>query len=215
MLRLASVGTFLSFAKLTYFSFFAQNKAMEAKEPPWNMQLAMGATALACILIGVYPRLLFDILPNHAHGYHPFTRYHVFRGIQVLLLAGSVFIVTLRAFSPHGWLVLDFDYFYRMAFRKIGWFCAGPLHDLRLRMQVAFSRGVSFLSHLSRNPFALSDLVAECSRSNEDRSEASPAAGEREERGYDENVYRKPMGLGVLIAILFLFLYGLIYLIKS
>jgi hypothetical protein len=28
---------------------------------------------------------------------------------------------------------------------------------------------------------------------------------------YDENLYRKPMGLGVLLAILFLFLYGLIY----
>jgi multicomponent Na+:H+ antiporter subunit D len=216
MLRLASVGTFLSFAKLTYFSFFAQNKVMEPKEPPWNMQLAMVATAFACILTGVYPRLLFDILPNGAHGYHPFTEYHVFRAVQVLLLAGSVFSLTLRAFSPHGWLVLDFDYFYRMAFRKIGWFCAGPLHDLRLRMQAILSRGVTYLSHLSRNPFSLSETAIKYFTSQGGgRSEASTKPGQREKGGYDENVYRYPMGLGVLIAILFLFLYGLIYLVKS
>jgi len=34
MLILASVGTFLSFAKLCYFTFFAKNEAMEAEEAP-------------------------------------------------------------------------------------------------------------------------------------------------------------------------------------
>jgi hypothetical protein len=29
---------------------------------------------------------------------------------------------------------------------------------------------------------------------------------------YDENVYRGPMGLGILLAVIFLFIYGLIYL---
>jgi hypothetical protein len=31
------------------------------------------------------------------------------------------------------------------------------------------------------------------------------------ERGYDENIYRRPIGLGVLFVVLLLFLYGLIY----
>jgi len=34
------------------------------------------------------------------------------------------------------------------------------------------------------------------------------------EMRYDENVYRRPIGLGVLIAIILLFLYGLIYFIR-
>ena len=34
------------------------------------------------------------------------------------------------------------------------------------------------------------------------------------EMRYDENVYRRPIGLGVLIAIILLFLYGLIYFIQ-
>ena len=32
---------------------------------------------------------------------------------------------------------------------------------------------------------------------------------------YNENWYRKPMGLGVLLAILMLFVYGLIYILQS
>ena len=34
MLVLTSVGTFLSFTKLSYFTFFAKNEAISAKEAP-------------------------------------------------------------------------------------------------------------------------------------------------------------------------------------
>ncbi|MCJ7492680.1 MAG: Na(+)/H(+) antiporter subunit D, partial [Deltaproteobacteria bacterium] len=45
MLLLASVGTFLSFVKLCYFTFFAKNETLEAHEVPFPMQLAMVLTA--------------------------------------------------------------------------------------------------------------------------------------------------------------------------
>jgi multicomponent Na+:H+ antiporter subunit D len=216
MLRLASVGTFLSFTKLCTFAFFAKNGEMMAKDPPLHMQLAMMATAFSCLLIGLYPKLLFNVLPYQPVDYHSYTASHIVGALQLFLLAGAVFKVAQKAFLPHEWIILDFDYFYRVAFRSIGWFCSGPLDELRLRMQAAFSKRVSYFSHLSRNPFSLSEVVMKYFKSNGDRrTETSPALGEREERGYDENVYRNPMGLGVLIAILFLFLYGLIYFIKS
>ena len=116
----------------------------------------------------------------------------------------------IRGFSPHRWLVLDFDYFYRMAFRGIAWVCSGPLHDFRLRLQASFSKTVGRLVFLSRNPFALPELVKEYERSN-----SEGAICGKPELPYDENAHRKPMGLGVLLAILFLFIYGLIYLIGS
>lgn len=216
MLRLASVGTFLSFTKLCTFAFFTKNENTAAKDPPFHMQLAMMATAFSCLLIGLYPTLLFDVLPHQPVDYHPYTVSHVVGVLQLFLLAGAVFKMAQRAFSPHEWIILDFDYFYRMAFRNIGWFCAGPLEGFRLRMQSAFSKGVSFLSHLSGNPFSVSEIAMKYFMSNGDgRAEVTTKPGEREVRSYDENVYRKPMGLGVLLAILFLFLYGLIYFIKS
>jgi multicomponent Na+:H+ antiporter subunit D len=216
MLRLASVGTFLSFAKLCTFAFFTKNETMAAKDPPFHMQLAMMATAFSCLLIGVYPTLLFDVLPHQPVDYHPYTVSHIVGVLQLFLLAGAVFKMTQKAFSPHEWIILDFDYFYRMAFRNIGWFCTGPLEDLRLRMQNAFSEGVSYFSHLSGNPFSVCEIAIKYFKSEGDeRTETAPEDGERGERTYDENLYRKPMGLGVLIAILFLFLYGLIYMIKS
>jgi hypothetical protein len=117
-----------------------------------------------------------------------------------------------KAFSPHRWIILDFDYFYRMAFRGIAWLCRGPLNDFRLRTQAAFSSTISVLVCLSKDPFSIPEILTKYSQI--DRREASSsfeAICNKKEPKYDEDLYRKPMGLGVLLAILFLFLYCLIY----
>jgi multicomponent Na+:H+ antiporter subunit D len=215
-LRLAMVGTFLSFAKLSYFAFFEKNERIQAKESPWNMQCAMIITALLCILIGIFPAILFHILPYASTGYHAYTPSHIAGVFQFFLIAGLVFMLAKNAFSPHRWIILDFDYFYRMAFRGVAWLCRGPLNDFRLRTQAAFSRTVSVLVCLSRDPFSLPEILAKYGRM--DRREAFSsleAVCNKEEPRYDENLYRKPMGLGVLLAILFLFFYGLVYFLNS
>ncbi|MDP2968176.1 MAG: Na(+)/H(+) antiporter subunit D [Deltaproteobacteria bacterium] len=198
MLRLASVGTFLSFTKLCAFTFFSKNDRIEAKEAPLNMTLAMIIIASLSILVGIYPKILFSILPHAPADYHAYTLSHIIGVFQLFLWAGLVFMLARTAFSPHSWIILDFDYFYRMVFQWMGGFFKGPLNDLRLRMQARSSRAVNDLVHLSRNPFGLLEKTRG-----------------RKEIPYDEDLYRKPMGLGVLLAILLLFLYGLIYLIKS
>jgi multicomponent Na+:H+ antiporter subunit D len=216
LLRLASVGTFLSFAKLSYFTFFEKNEQIQAKESPWNMQCAMILTAFLCILIGVFPGILFHILPYASTDYQAYTPSHIVGVFQLFFFAGLVFILAKNAFSPHRWIILDFDYFYRAAFRGIAWLCRRPLNDFRLRTQAAFSRALSVLVRLSKDPFSVPEILAKYTQT--DRREASSsfeAIYNKKEPNYDENLYRNPMGLGVLLAILFLFLYGLIYFLNS
>jgi multicomponent Na+:H+ antiporter subunit D len=198
MLRLASVGTFLSFTKLCFFTFFARNDRIEAKEAPLNMSLAMIAIAALCISIGMFPNILFSILPGPSTSYSAYTFSHLIGVIQLFLWAGMVFTLLRSAFTPHALIILDVDYFYRLAFSWMGWFFKGPLNDLRLRIQQECSKKVNDLIRLSLNPI---NLIVKA-----DRKKAAV---------YNENLYRKPMGLGVLLAILFLFLYGLIYLMGS
>jgi len=198
MLRLASVGTFLSFTKICYFTFFAKNDRIQAREAPLNMTLPMVAIAFLCLLTGIYPGFLFTILPHAPAGYHAYTLSHIIGVFQLFLWAGSVFILARGAFSPHSWTILDFDYFYRRSFQWAGGFFTGPLNEWRLRIQTRSSIVVNRLILLSRNPLGFLE-----------KAEGGNV------RVYDENFYRKPMGLGVLLAILLLFLYSLIYLISS
>jgi len=215
-LRLASVGTFLSFAKLSYFTFFEKNERIQANESPWNMQCAMIMAAFLCVLIGVFPSTLFHILPYASTNYHAYTPSHIVGVFQLFFVAGLVFMLAKKAFSPHRWIILDFDYFYRMAFRGIAWLCRGPLNDFRLRTQAAFSRAISVLVCLSKDPFALPEILPKYSQmGRREASSSLEAICNKKELKYDENLYRKPMGLGVLLAILFLFLYGLIYFLSS
>lgn len=216
LLRFASVGTFLSFTKLSYFTFFEKNEEIHAREAPWNMRVAMMVTAFLCILIGVIPGILFRILPHASTHYHAYTPPHIIGVLQLFLFAGFVFILAKNAFSPHRWIILDVDYFYRLVFRGIAWLCIGPLNDFRLRVQAAFSRAVNILICLSKDPFSLPEIAAEYRQLNRDEASSTlEAICKKKELKYDENLYRKPMGLGVLLAILFLFLYGLIYFLNS
>ncbi len=216
LLRLASVGTFLSFTKLTYFTFFEKNERIQANEPPWNMQWAMILTASLCVLIGVFPGILFTILPYAPTDYHAYTPSHIVGVFQLFFFAGLVFLLAKKAFSPHRWIILDLDYFYRVAFLGIAWLCRGPLNDLRLKTQAAFSRGLGVLVCLSKDPFSLPEILAKSSPiTRREAPSLFEAICNEKEPMYDENFYRKPMGLGVLLAILFLFLYGLVYLLSS
>ena len=61
VLTLASAGTFLHTGlKLPYYMFFGEDRGLRAHEPPRNMLVAMGVGAAACVLIGVYPGLLYS-----------------------------------------------------------------------------------------------------------------------------------------------------------
>lgn len=79
--------------KIPYFAFFAHDAKLEAKEPPVNMLLAMALAAVFCVGIGVFPSLLYSILPYDAP-YNPYDLTHVLTQLQLLAFAilGVVFL---------------------------------------------------------------------------------------------------------------------------
>jgi len=113
LLTLASAGTFLHTGlKLPYFIFFGKDAGLAAKEPPANMLVAMGLAAFLCILIGVWPALLYRILP-YPVAYHPYTGEHVVGSLQLLLFTALGFFFLLTRLQPERTISLDTDWVYR------------------------------------------------------------------------------------------------------
>jgi multicomponent Na+:H+ antiporter subunit D len=210
MMVLAAVGTFLSFVKLSYFTFFAPNEDIRAKESPKNMQLAMLLTAFLCIFIGVYPEALFRVLPFHPVLYHPYTASHVLGTVQLFLLAGVAFLVAKKMVEPHRATILDFDYFYRMGGRGLIWVCLFPLSRLRSRLQLSSSRGVDVITRVARNPIMLLEIPAAYAYLRLTQG-LRYVSGYSSDETYNENLYRRPIGVGVLVAIILLFAFALIH----
>ncbi|HLE16657.1 MAG TPA: Na(+)/H(+) antiporter subunit D, partial [Syntrophales bacterium] len=113
LMNLAGIGTFLSVGlKVTYFTFFSKEAPIEAKESPKNMLWAMGLTALLCFIIGVFPRVLYVLLPFPVE-YHPYNLPHLSEALQILSFTGLVFFLMVKKLAPEAKLNLDVDYFYR------------------------------------------------------------------------------------------------------
>jgi multicomponent Na+:H+ antiporter subunit D len=238
LLHLASIGTFLHTGlKLPYGIWFGrvpegetiEEEEMEATEPPLNMLIAMAMTAFLCILTGVYPQILYNILPYPVH-YHPYTINHVVGMMQLLLLTAGAFWLYIDKLGGEPKVSVDTDWFYRKPGILLLWFVSNPLQDLRLRLQRFFTKMVANITSLSKNPILLPEITAryfhlkiinrlyQASDMYKDKigelKELESRLAAVKEMRYDENVYRRPIGLGVLIAIILLFLYGLIYFIR-
>ncbi len=113
LLTLASAGTFLHTGlKLPYYMFFAKDSGVRAQEPPRNMLVAMGLAAVACVLIGVFPALLYRQLPN-AVVYVPYTIPHVTSTLGMLGFTALGFFLLLKHLDPERTVSLDTDWFYR------------------------------------------------------------------------------------------------------
>jgi multicomponent Na+:H+ antiporter subunit D len=125
LLTLASSGTFLHTGlKLPYYMFFGTDRGLPAglppglppglrgHEPPANMLLAMGLAAVACVLIGVAPALLYSHLP-YAVEYAPYTARHVTATLGLLGFTALGFSLMLRHLDPEPIISLDTDWFYR------------------------------------------------------------------------------------------------------
>ena len=112
-LTLASAGTFLHTGlKLPYYMFFGRDRGLAAHEPPSNMLVAMGLAAAACIIIGVFPALLYAQLPYHVE-YAPYTVRHVLATLGLLSFTALGFFALLAHLDPEPKISLDTDWFYR------------------------------------------------------------------------------------------------------
>ena len=82
--------------KIPYFTFFAHDSGKRPAEAPLHMRAAMIATAVACVGIGVFPGLLYSLLP-YTVDYHPYTVDHVLTQLQLLLFALLAFVFLMRS----------------------------------------------------------------------------------------------------------------------
>ncbi len=114
LLLLASVGTFLSIGlKLPYFTWFGKSKSEISVAPvPNNMLYGMGLGAFFCTLYGVYPDLLYRILPYEV-AYNPFTIYHFVEIIQIAVFTFVGFWILRKKLESQPSIALDTDWFYR------------------------------------------------------------------------------------------------------
>ncbi len=150
-LEVAAVGTFLSVGiKLPYFAFWSkpEDTKRELKPIPTNMYVAMFIGAALCFLQGVYPNMLYQLLPyevaaghggghgvpSPSHmlaafdvGYHPYELYKVLQGFLLLGFTGLGFYVMRQVIKPHKARNLDFEWFYILGGKMVMWLISIPL----------------------------------------------------------------------------------------
>jgi multicomponent Na+:H+ antiporter subunit D len=153
MLEGASIGTFLHTGlKLPWGTWFARKEAAcSVTKPPKNMLVAMGLVALSCVTIGMYPKILYDLLPYPVR-FEPYTATHVVDMCQLLLFTFAGFWLLKSRLHGERTITVDFDWFYRVAGNRVMWFCRGPLMAFARIVDQCVMNVVGFLVFFGTHP---------------------------------------------------------------
>lgn len=112
-LETASAATFLYLGlRYPWLVFFSEDKGLRPQDPPWTMRAAILLTAALCLLIGLFPGLLYGLLPVPVET-SPYGFAKVVHQLQLLLFAGLAFFVMKPYLARTLTVTLDFDWFYR------------------------------------------------------------------------------------------------------
>jgi len=119
MLAAASAGVFLHAGiKFPWFVFFQKDSGLRPKDAPWNMAAAMVLLSALCILLGVFPELLYRFLP-YPVDYVPYTAGKVLFYLQLLLFSGLAFFLLLPLMKRTLTISLDTDWMWRVLLNRI------------------------------------------------------------------------------------------------
>jgi multicomponent Na+:H+ antiporter subunit D len=233
-LNLASVGTFLHTGlKLPYFTWFGPQRDVPVQPVPWNMYAGMGLAAALNVAIGVYPSLLYRVLPFPLT-YAPYTFEHLSEQIQLLLFTGFGFWLFVSKLGGEPTIALDTDWFYRRPARLA--YTVAVLYPNRLfgAVEQATTQLVRSLVWASRDPIDAARLTTDAlfGRSTYKReSRPRPEAGNRDSEGtrlpggvalyaeveapvhaYDPDRYRLPVGVIASLSLVLFVVLMLLYL---
>ena len=115
LMTAASAGVFLHAGiKFPWFVFFQKDSGLRPAEPAISMRLAMLILSALCIGMGIWPELLYQLLPFEVN-YVPYTAGHVIAQLQLLLFSGLAFFVLLGYLKRTPTITLDTDWFWRKA----------------------------------------------------------------------------------------------------
>jgi multicomponent Na+:H+ antiporter subunit D len=198
LLVLASIGTFLHTGlKLLWFMFISPvDRKHDALRPlPRNMYVAMGLGAFFCTLFGVWPGLLYRLLP-YATDYHPYTLHHVVQSLQLLTMTAFAFWFLFDKLKGEATESVDTDWFYRKPLPRLMLALSRGLFSAQEGAGRAAARGVHQVQAFLRDPLALADRVL-------GRGLLTPA----EENGTDahptwEDRHRPPLGTTLLVVLM-------------
>ena len=157
LLTLASVGIFLHYLdlfegiKFPYYTSASERGHIKVGDPPINQLLGMGLTAFLCILFGVYPAPLYNLLP-YPVDFVPYTIPHVVSTLSQLSFCGLAFLVCLPLLKRTDTISLDTDWIYRMGGKKFIWFCKEPLPNFARSVDNGLKRLISFFTVFGINP---------------------------------------------------------------
>ncbi len=152
-LLFASAGVFLQAGlRVPFFAFFSHDAGIRCEEAPRNQLLAMGITAILCVVIGTFPQaFLYKMLPNPEATYQPYTVAHVTDQYALLFFSALAFVLLIRS-GLHPAEIrstnLDTDWVYRRGGRVIYAFFDILLNGLNRVAKAAFVD--TFIKRLSR-----------------------------------------------------------------
>jgi len=122
MLLIGSAGVFLHAGiKFPWFVFFHKDKKIITTDPPIFMKSSMVVSSLICILIGIMPSLLYNLLPYEV-SFIPYTENHIISQLHLLLFSGLAFFISLKYLERTLTITLDFDWVYRNKNRLVSCF---------------------------------------------------------------------------------------------
>jgi len=156
LLMVASSGTFLHTGlKLPYYMFFGKDSGLRPKEPPINMIFAMGIAAFFCVAIGVFPSVLYAMLP-YAVDFKPYTGVHITESLGILMFTLLAFVLFLKYLDPENTISLDTDWFYRRGASVFMWLANKPVllwEQMIITLGDGF--GLNTLHRLSKHSLAI------------------------------------------------------------
>lgn len=119
LLAAASAGVFLHAGiKFPWFVFFQKDSGMRPKDAPWNMSVSMILLSVMCIVLGVFPGLIYQYLPYPVN-YQPYSAAKLVFYLQLLLFSGLAFFLMLPWMKRTMTITLDVDWVYRRLFTLI------------------------------------------------------------------------------------------------
>jgi multicomponent Na+:H+ antiporter subunit D len=162
MLEGASIGTFLHTGLKLPWNIWLQGKSEPAVEiraklkdsafnSPLNMLIGMGILAFLCIILGIFPNILYHLLPYPVE-FIPYTLTRVFSLTQMFLFTFLGFWLLRKLVVGHSTYTLDTDWFVRIPGKLFLEFCNGPLLAFGAFLDRQITKMAGSLIATIRNP---------------------------------------------------------------
>ncbi len=169
LLEGATVGTFLHTGLKLPWNMWLQGREepppdIRAKlkdsafNTPKHMLVGMGILAFLCVFLGVYPKILYDMLPFPV-AYVPFTVTRVFSITQLFIFSFLGFWLLRKLVKGHPSYVLDTDWPARMLGGKLMRVCKSALPAFGASLDHAVMKRTDGAIQMIKNPKIASRLT--------------------------------------------------------